>query len=251
MLKKGLFALVLLAFLGTAKCQNADLAAALGGVPIVGAMIQPPATTPAYLKAVGTPAPSALPESDLTTWFPAEAPTDPYNAKLWGDINLFTTIAQTQLGWTEACKKVDTVAGTDRAASPKLGALACSSDPTVTQFQQFAVQLLGTQANLALWMKGELSGSTSAIHARQAELRVFCTTSVVARQGLPETPWSQACSKAMDASYLSGDGPASFTALGDAYALVATEIAKLDPEIDPEPGYFGSPAAAASPTKTP
>ena len=247
--KKALFALILLSFLGTARCYNADLASAFGGLPIVGPIVQPPEPVPAYVKTIGTPAPSALPESDFATWFPAETPADPYNAQLWKDIDLFTTIAQTQLGWTEACKKVSGAAGADRAANPKLGALASSNDPTVTQFQQFAVHLLGTQASVALWIKGELNGSTSAIHARQAELRVDCATTVVARQGAPETPWSQACAKALDASYLSGDGPATFNALGDAYALVAAEIAKLDPEIDQEPGYFG--AAAASATKTP
>lgn len=248
-MKKALFAVVLLAFLGTARCYNADLAAAFGGVPVIGAMVQPPDSAPAYLKAVGTPAANTLPESDPATWFPAEAPTDPYEASRWNDINLFVTIAQTQAGWTEACKKISGTAGTDRAATPKLGALACSSDATVTQFQQFAVHLLGAQASLALWIKGEVNSSPAAVQARQAEIRVLCTTSVVARQGLPETVWSQACTAAMDASYLSGDGPATFTALDEAYGLVAAELAKLDPEIDQEPGYFGAAGAAA--TKTP
>lgn len=248
MVKKALFALILLAFLGTARCYNADLASAFGAVPIVGAMVQPPDAAPAYLKAVGTPAPSTLPESDPTTWFPAEKPADPYSAALWRDIKLFATISQTQLGWTDACKKIAGVTGEDRTANPKLGALACSSDPTVTQFQQFAVHLLATQASLALWIRGETDGSLAAIQSRQAELRVFCTTSVVARQGLPETPWSQACAKGLDAAYLKGDGPTTFNALGDAYALVATEIAKLDPKVSQEPGYFG---AAATATKAP
>lgn len=244
--KKALFAFILLAFLGTARCYNADLASAFGALPVVGPMVQPPPETPAYVRAIGTPAPAALPETDLATWFPAEAPADPYNAKLWKEIDLFLTHAQTQAGWTEACKKVSAAAGSERAANPKLGALACSSDPTVTQLQQFAGHVLATQAAVALWMKGELNGSTGAIQGRQAELRVLCTASVVARQGAPETAWSQACAKVMDASYLKGDGPATFTALGDAYQLVAAELAKLDPEIDPEPGYFG-PAATPAP----
>ena len=41
-ISKGLWALVLLAFLGTARCYNADLAGAVGGLPIVGAIVQPP-----------------------------------------------------------------------------------------------------------------------------------------------------------------------------------------------------------------
>lgn len=250
MVKKALFALILLSFLGTARCYNADLAAAFGSLPIVGPMVQPPEAAPAYLKTVGTPAPSALPESDPAAWFPAEAPADPYSAPLWRDIKLFATIAQTQLGWTEACKKVAGVAGEDRAANPKLGALACSSDPTVTQFQQFAVHLLAAQASLALWIKGETDGSQAAVQARQAEIRVFCTTSVVARQGPAETPWSQACAKALDASYLQGDGPATFTALGEAYSLVAAEIARIDPKVAQEPGYFGA-ATSGAPTAAP
>jgi hypothetical protein len=144
------------------------------------------------------------------------------------------------------CKKAGEAAGADRSAGPKLGALACSDDPTVTQFQQFAVHLLAAQASLALWMKGDVSASLSAIQGRQSELRVLCETSIVARQGAADTPWSQACTKAVDASYLSGDGPATFTALGDAYGLVAEEIAKLDATIDAQPGYFG-----ASATHTP
>ncbi len=243
MVKKALFALVLFAFLGTARCHNVDLAAALGGLPVVGPMVQPPALPPAYVKAIGTPAATALPESDFSTWFPAEAPPDPYSAKLWNEIGLFASIAQTQAGWTEGCKKVSGVAGSDRAANPRLGALACSSDPTVTQFQQFAVHLLGAQATVALWIKGELS--TSAIHARQAEIRVLCSTSIVARQGPGETPWSQACAKALDASYLAGNAPATFTALAEAYVLAATEIAKLDPKVAAEPGYFGVTATPA------
>lgn len=63
-----------------------------------------------------------------------------------------------------------------------------AATPTVTQFQQFAVHLLAAQASLALWIKGENDGSLAAVQARQAELRVFCTTSVVARQGPPERP---------------------------------------------------------------
>jgi hypothetical protein len=245
--KKGLWAIVLLAFLGTARCYNADMASALGGVPIIGPMVQPPQPTPAYVKAIGTPAASTLPGTDLATWFPADAQADPYDAKRWSAIDQYVTTAGTKTGWTEVCKKVTGAAGTDRAANPKLGALACSSDPTVTQFQQFAAELLGAQAAVALWIKGELNGSTAAVISRQAQLRVTCTTGVIARQGAPETAWSQACAKAMDAAYLGGDGPTTFTALGEAYTLAAAEIAKMDAEIDQEPGFFGPAAAAPKP----
>jgi len=246
--KKALFALILVAFLGTARCYHADLGAAFGSAPIVGPMVQPPETAPDYLKAVGTPAPVTLPEADVATWFPAEPPADPYSPATWQGIQAFATVAQTPDGWIAACKKVAETAGTDRTANPKLGALACSADPTVTQFQRFAVQVLGAQASLALWIKGDAGSSLAAVQARQAELRVTCATSVVGRQGPATTPWAEACTKALDASYLSGDPPATFTALAAAYELAANEIAKLDPAIATEPAFAG---AAATPTAAP
>ena len=45
----------------------------------------------------------------------------------------------------------------------------------------------------------------------------------------------------MDPAYLTGDGPTTFAALADAYLLAAIEIARLDPEIDAEPGTFSAP----------
>lgn len=246
MLKKGLWALVLLSFFGTARCYNADLADALGGLPIVGPMVQPTQPPPAYIETIGTPAPATLPEADYAAWFPAEAPADPYAVTVWKQVSQFAPIAGTKAGWTEACKAVSAAAGADRAANPRLAALACSSDPTVTQMQQFALHVLGAQASVALWIKGEPDGSVAAIQGRQAELRVFCATGVVGRQG-PETPWAEACAKALDAAYATGDGATTFAALGEAYLLAATEIAVLDPDVDQEPGYFGSASGAAAP----
>ncbi len=240
-ISKGLWALVLLAFLGTARCYNADLAGAVGGLPIVGAIVQPPQAPPEYVKAIGTPAPAVLPETDYATWFPAEAPTDPYSAAVWKAVLQFVSATGTRAGWAEACKAVSTVAGSDRAANPRLGAIACSGDATVTEMQQFALHLLGAQASVALWIKGEPNGSTGAIQARQAEVRVLCATGVVSRQGAA-APWAEACAKAKDAAYLAGDGPATFDALAGAYLLAASEIARLDPEIDAEPGTFVTPA---------
>jgi len=237
---KGLWALVLLALLGSARCYNADLASALGGLPIVGPMVVAPEKTPAYLDAIGTPVTPALPEADLATFFPAEAPTDPYDAPRWGQVAEFVTLSGTPSGWALTCKAASDAAGADRAASPLLGALACSSNPTVTQFQQFAAHVLGAQASLALWIKGAPNGTLAAIQGRQAELRVFCTTGVVARQGAENTTWAEACTGALDAAYLDGDGPATFEALATAYTAAATEIARLDPETAQEPGYFGT-----------
>ncbi|MBK9341488.1 MAG: hypothetical protein IPN07_00275 [Dehalococcoidia bacterium] len=154
MISKGLWALVLVAFLGTARCYNADLAGAVGGLPIVGAIVQPPQAPPEYVKAIGTPAPAVLPETDYATWFPAEAPTDPYSTTVWKAVLQFVSATGTRAGWAEACKAVSTAAGTDRAANPRLGAIACSGDATVTEMQQFALHLLGAQASVALWIKG-------------------------------------------------------------------------------------------------
>jgi len=246
-IKKALFGLILLSFVGTARCYNADFASALGGLPIVGPIVVPPAPVPDYLRAIGTPAAATLPEAQYDTWFPAEAPEDPYSVEVWRQVQEFVAIAGSKTGWAEGCKAVGAVAGSDRTANARLGALACSSDATVTQMQQFALQLLGTEASVALWIKGEPNGSTGAIQARQAELRILCTTSVIARQGPEATTWAEACTKAMDASYLTGDGPATFAAIGDAYSLVADELARLDPEIDQEPGYFVGEAPAPTP----
>lgn len=239
MIKKGLWALVLVAFLGTARCYNADLASAFGSLPIVGPIVQPTQPVPEYVKAIGTPSPPSLPQSDYATWFPAETPADAYAPAVWKPVLEFVSIGGTRAGWAEACKAGSSAAGADRAANPRLGALACSNDATVTEMQRFALHLLGAQATVALWIKGEPNGSTGAIQARQAEIRVLCATGVVGRQGA-EAPWAEACAKAMDPAYLTGDGPTTFAALADAYLLAATEIARLDPEIDAEPGTFAT-----------
>jgi hypothetical protein len=241
-LKKGLFGLVLLSLVGTARLHNADFASALGGLPIVGPLVQPTPAPPAYIEAIGTPAAVTLPEADYAAWFPAEAPVDPYAVAVWKQVDAFVPVAGTKAGWAEACKAVGAVAGSDRTANPRLAALACSSDPTVTQMQQFALHVLGAQASVALWIKGEPNGSVGAIQGRQAELRVFCSAEVIARQG-PDSPWTEACDRALDAAYLAGDGPATFEALGEAYLAAAAEIARLDPEVDTEPGYFGAATA--------
>ena len=233
---------VVLALFSTIRCYNADLAASLGGLPIVGPMIDPPAVAPAYVKTIGTPAAQALPEADFTAWFPADPATDPYNPALWTVIDAHMFAAGTQAGWAEVCKKLAGAAGADRAANPQLGALACSDNGTVTQLQRFAVGVLAARASVALWLTGAPGGTIGAIQGRQGELRVLCTSSVVSRQGPANGPWQQACTKALDAAYLTNDGAATFAALGAAYTLAAAELARLDPTIDQEPGYFGAPA---------
>ena len=232
---------VVLALFGSVRCYNADLAASLGGLPIVGPMVAPPASAPAYVNAIGTPVASALPEADFAKWFPAEPTADPYNPALWNGVEAYMTAAGTQAGWAEVCKKIAGAAGADRAASPLLGALACSDDGSVTQFQRFAVEVMAARGSVALWLTGAPGGTLAAIQGRQGELRVLCTSSLVSRQGTANSPWPGACAKALDIAYLTNDGATTFAALGEAYRIAATEIARLDPTIDQAPGYFGAP----------
>ena len=97
---------VVLALFGSARCYNADLAASLGSVPIVGAMISPPAAAPAYVNTIGKPAAAVLPETDFTKWFAVDPAADPYSPALWAAIESYMTTAGTQAGWAEVCKKV-------------------------------------------------------------------------------------------------------------------------------------------------
>lgn len=232
---------VALALLGMARLYRVDMAGALGGLPVVGAIVSPAPPPPQYASKIGSVAPASLPETDFTTWFPTDAAADPYDVTTWTAIEAYVSASKTQAGWTDVCKKVAEASGTDRAANPLLGALACSDDPTVTQLQKFAMQLVGTRGMVALWMKGASGASTGAIQARQAEMRLSCAVEVVARQGGADGPFGQACAKAFDTAYLGGDGTTTFAALGEAYTLVAAEIARRDATIDPEPGYFGTP----------
>ncbi|MBI2766152.1 MAG: hypothetical protein HYX53_09605 [Chloroflexi bacterium] len=230
--------LLSLALLTTAKCYNSDPAAVLGAVPVVGAMVAKPPVTPAYVNTIGTPAAATPPETDFANWFP-DAPKDPYDVALWTSVSNFLAGAHTQAGWTEACKKVGGAAGADRAAKPLLGALACSGDGTVTGLQRFAARVLQARAALALYAKGAPGAGIGAVQGLQGEIRVACTSDVPGRQGGPDSPFGIACAKALDTSYLTGDLAATFAALGDAYAAASTEIARLAPAIDPEPGFFG------------
>ena len=241
-----LYLIVVLSLLGTVRCYNADLAASLSTVPIVGPMISPPPPPPpAYVAAIGTPAPATLPETDFTKWFPAEATADQFDPVIWAAIRDFVSTTRTEAGWTAACKKVGAAAGADRAAAKNLGPLACSADPSVTNVQGFATGILAVQAEVALWVKGAPGSSIGAIQGRQGELRLLCSADSLRRQGTPDGPFAQACTRALETAYVAGDGKTTFTALSAAYTLVAAEIAKRDPKIAPEPAFFGTAAATA------
>ena len=235
--KAGLLLVALSLFL-SARCYNTDMVGALGGLPIVGPMVSPPPATPGYVNTMGTPAATTLPEADPAKWFAADASADPYDATKWTAIQAYLANASTQAGWAEVCKKIAGSAGADRSASPQLGALACSADASVTRLQTLAVGILRAQAATALWIKGAPGGSLGAIQGVQGEVRVFCATDVTGREGA-DSPLVQACAKALDTAYISGDARATFTALNDAYTLAATELAKRDPKTAQEPAYFG------------
>lgn len=232
--------LVALLLAGTARCYRSDPAATIAGLPIVGAIVNPPPTTPAYVDTIGTPAANPLLETDLATWFDPAA-EDPYDVARWQQIRAFVAAMGTKDGFAEGCKQAATAAGADRAAKPEIGALGCSDDGTITQLQRFAVQELALEAEVVLWYRGVPGASVGAIESRQAEVRLACSYDVVARQG-PSSPFAQACALALGTAYREGDAPATLTALGEAYRLTAGELARLDPTIEQEPGYF-EPAA--------
>lgn len=237
------YVLAVLGLLLSARCYDADLVGALSGLPVVGAMVSPPAPTPAYVNAIGTPAPVKLPDADPAKWFTAGANADPHDPSMWTQVQQYLANAATPAGWTEVCKKMSTAAGSDRLAKPEVGALACSADATVTGMQQLAVRLLQGEAAVALWIKGAPGGSIGAIQGIQGEIRLQCGVDAVSRQGA-DSPFAQACTKALDAAYATAnDGKTTFTALADAFKLVAGEIAKRDPKVAQEPAYFGATAA--------
>lgn len=231
--------------LGSARCYGADLAASMAGIPIVGAMIEPPVPVPAYVADIGKPAPTALPESDPKTWLAASPATDgsapdEYGVERWRDTAVVAEVGGTQAGWTEVCKKVSASAGAERTTDPNLGALACSANPTVTAIQRTALAMLGMRAHVALYVRGAPGAGLAAIEARQGELRVACAIDVIARQGDAGTPFRDACTKALATAYREGDAPATFDALGEAFAAVAAEIARIDPKTAADPAYFDS-----------
>ncbi len=203
---------------------------------------------PESAAAIGTPAAITLPESDLATWFtPADgvAPDDP---KTWAAVVAFANVASTPAGWAEACKKATAVAGAERATSPELGALACSSDATVTALQKFALQLLAARAEVTLWLRGIEGHDNGMVAARLGEVRHSCENGLPSRLASAESPYLAACTGALATVSLPADADALQAALVDAYLLVANDLAARDPSIDPEPPVIAEPAA---PTPTP
>lgn len=216
--------------------------------PLV-ALVFPPgsAAPPGYVDSIGTPSPVDSPDANFETWFAtgnvddtddAEAERDPLDIATWQEVAAVAAVANTETGWADVCDAAGDALALDRVDEPLLGALGCSDDPPVTRVQQFAVQILDTQAHLALWIRGAPGFSLASVQARQGEVRLQCAVDVVAREGGEGSPYAEACALALDTAYLSGDGLATFEALAAAYALVAGEIAARDPDVAAEPAFF-------------
>jgi hypothetical protein len=211
--------------------------------PLV-ALVFPPDSqpVPAYVEDIGTAPGVNLPQADYKAWFAPgdefDEERDPLDVATWQEVAAFAAEARSEAGWSAACAAAGGVVTLDRVDEPLLGALGCSDDPSVTRVQQFALQLLDTQAHLALWIRGAPGFAIANVQARQGEVRLQCAVEVVAREGGEASPYAAACALAMDIAYLSGDGKATFEALGEAYALVAAEIARRAPGIDPQPASF-------------
>lgn len=230
-----LFVALLLA--GTASCYDSDVEATLGGLPVVGAIVAPKPEPPAYIATIGTPAANSLPDADVASWFPGDPEADPYDVTRWREVANSVAVMGTPGGFAEACQKANAAAGADRAANPAVGALACSADGSVTQLQQFAAELLAIQAEVALWYRGAPGSSIAAVHARQAAVRLSCDVGLAGRQA-PGSAFANACAAAAVSIDTAADLPSAFASIAAAYDAVAVAIAELDPDIDPEPGFF-------------
>jgi hypothetical protein len=220
-----------LALLGLTRLYAADWSGAT--IPLLSAA--PGYAVPESVKAVGTPAAVVLPESDPATWF-EEVEDSTADTERWVGIAMTLAEAGTPAGWAAICKAAGSVAGDDRGASPELGALACSSDATVTELQLFAVQLLAAQAETTLWLRGIAGHDDGAVAARMGEVRTACAAGLPSRLPGEGSAYAEACAgplAAVATAPLAGE--ALFEALGEAYGLVADDLAERDPAIDPEP----------------
>ena len=232
---------VVLVFVGVLRLSTADFENV--SIPFMSPAV---AANPALIsaEALGTPAAVSLPESDPATWFSGSTAADGSADVPWDDIQEFLAAASTPGGWAEACKSLATAAGTDRSANPPLGALACSDDPTVTELQRFAVELLAAQSEVALFLRGANGHDAGAVAGRLAEVRHSCANGLPSRQAGAESAYLVACEMSLEPLNLPGDAEALQIALGEAYGLVALDLAVRDPEIDAEPPAIASKDAA-------
>lgn len=234
LVKRGAFALLLLAFAGTARCYHTDFAAAVGGVPIVGAIVVPPAQAPAYIEAIGTPAPlEPLAEPGVETWWPE----DPEELSTLRDGRNWLVAGQNHAGWTALCGSAGDAAGGDRdPASPLVSALGCSDDPSVTRLQQFAILVLRIDPELQRYLGGVPGSSRAEFESTLAQVRVECTAGYASR-AIGTASVATACALP-DSWATGGDATALLDLARAAYLGLATDIATLDPTVDDAPSFF-------------
>lgn len=235
LVKRGAFALLLLSFIGTARCYHTDFAAAVGGVPFVGPIVVPPDPTPAYVAAIGTPAPlEPLAEPGVETWWPEDAAETPSTLR---DARAWLVAGQNAAGWAELCAAAGDAAGTERdPASPNLSALGCSDDPSVTRMQQFAILVLRLDPELQRYLGGVPGSSQAEFEATLAQVRVECAAGYASR--VVGTEAVAAACALPDAWAVEGIAALLLDAVRTAYAGLATEIATLDPTVDDAPSFF-------------
>ena len=235
LVKRGAFALLLLSFIGTARCYHTDFAAAVGGVPFVGPIVVPPDPTPEYVAAIGTPAPlEPLAEPNVETWWPEDTEE---TASTLRDARAWLVAGQNAAGWTELCAAAGDAAGAERDASaPNVSALGCSDDPSVTRLQQFAILVLRLDPELQRYLGGVPGSSQAEFEATLAQVRVECVAGYASR--VIRTEAVAAACALPDAWGAGGDAAALLETVRAVYTRLATEVASLDPTVDDAPSFF-------------
>jgi hypothetical protein len=239
LVKRGAFALMLLSFVATARCYHTDFASAVGGLPVVGAMVVPPPKTPAYIEAIGRPAPvDALPDPQVETWWPAnpeDATSTLSQARTW------LVAAQTPAGWAALCGAASRAVGAERTVEPvQLAGLACSDEPTVTRLQLFAVLVLRLDPETQLYLAGAPGSSRADIESTLAQIRVECTAGYASRAlFVPAVGVACALPDAPGAGR-DGDAVAFLQDVVDTYQALAETIVELSPKTAAEPTFFGA-----------
>lgn len=237
LVKRGAFALLLLSFAATARCYNADIPSAVASVPFVGPMIIPPDAPPAYVEAIGTPAPvEDLPASEVGTWWPEE-PDDARST--FSGMRTWLVAANTTSGWAALCGAATREVGGDREkAEVQLAGLACSADPSVTRLQQFAALVLRLDPETQLFLSGAPGSSRADIESTLAQIRVECSVGYASR-ALPVPAVAAACALPDSSNALAqGDTVAFLQEVVDAYHALAEEVVAQSPETAPEPAFF-------------
>lgn len=201
--------------------------------------LAPAPAEPASLAALGTPAPPPEVGLDPAALFAAAEGADPLSPALWQPAAQLLAAAGTPAGWTAVCRAFGAAAGTERAAAPLPGALACSADPSLLPLQRLAALVLEAKAHLVLWLRAAPGSSSAAVAARQSAIRAACAVLPEARS--EAGPAAEACRAALDTSYLEGDAERTLAQLDAAYAALADLIAARDPAIAPEPAFPDAP----------